>query len=189
MCVQFFSFTAFSLPARSILTGCFLLQRKSRTNLLNAHLHASCLGEKKCSEKRLSTAGGTRKNVHSAEYGCVHFRKVHIQQKKLRETGRCPHRRFYCISFNIILHQLFYPSAIYIHIDQINACMRIQIWLHENVWWIWASVHFGEVIYHEGTEKKCPQSRIRRCPHSRGSFLAKVARGDRDVSTMRRCPL
>jgi len=127
MCVQFFPFTAFSLPARSILTGCFLLQRKSHTNLLNAHLHASCLGEKKCSEKRLSTAGGTRKNVHSAEYGCVHFRKVHIQQKKLRETGRCPHRRFYCISFNIILHQLFYPSAIYIHIDQINACMRIQI--------------------------------------------------------------
>jgi hypothetical protein len=34
---------------------------------------------------------------------------------------------------------------------------------------------------------KCPQSRIERCPDSRGSFSAKIARWDRQMSRIGRC--
>ncbi len=58
----------------------------------------------------------------------------------------------------------------------------------KKIWWTSVSVHFPEVVYCRRDRKKCPQSRIGRCPHSRGSFPAKTAWGDRKMSTWKRCP-
>jgi Zn-finger nucleic acid-binding protein len=41
----------------------------------------------------------------------------------------------------------------------------------------------------QGARKRCPQSTIERCPHCRGLFPAKTARGDREVFRIDGCPL
>jgi hypothetical protein len=54
--------------------------------------------------------------------------------------------------------------------------------------WNQTTVHFQEVLHCGWDRKKCPQSRIERCPDSGGSFPVKIALGNHEVSRIGRCP-